>query len=553
MRMKHYLDRALALDVTLVKLLILRFRGGVRHRLQELKTPRGLLFLCVTITVIALLMKQSALPGHPLGGVIQGGPEQLQEQFARLMPVGLLAACLLTVFTSSGPAIHFSPSEINLLFSGPFSRRALLLYKMCFYIFGALLSSLLIMLLAPVFTQSLLATFLGAFLALMFIQLFSAVIGLVSQLLAGYCYVPIKRNYVLMLLGTAIAALVWYLASIAHGLAGALVLFQSSLAGTLVLAPFEVFVHIFLAPSIYPDLLGWAALGVAINATLIAFILLLDGHSNEASVAASLKLHKRWVRARRSGLFWGAQPVVVRSFMSPPLLGGVGPIAWRQLLTAMRTSSKPVLVFLCVALLAGPILVIAAADVSMWSRIGFVFFVAVYVLPRTLVFDYRSDLDTMENFKSLPLRPWKIGAGQLATPVLLTSLIELVLLGSVAVFLDGTPHLVSIGMMPFLVPFNLLLYGLESLLFLLFPTPLVPVGRVDFDFLGRTLVEFMVKTTLLIGACALAAGAGMKVLDMTERSWPAFAGVAWFSLALMALLMLPLLSWAFERFDVSRR
>lgn len=540
------------MDTALVKLLILRFRGGIRHRLQELKTLRGLLFMCVTIAVLVLLVKQSSLP-NPLIGTAQGGPEQLREQFARLMPAGLLAACLLTVFTSSGPAIHFSPSEINLLFSGPFSRRALLLYKICFYIFGALLSSLLITLLVPGFAHSLLAIFLGAFLTLMFIQLFSAVIGLVSQLLVGYCYVPVRRSHVIILLVALMAVLVWYLAGIGNGLAGALNLFQSSLIGTLVLAPFGVFVNVFLAPSIYPGLLGWAVLGFAINAALLAVIILLDGHSYEASVAASLKLHKRWVQARRSGLLWGAQPVRVRSFRKPPFIGGVGPIAWRQLLTALRISSKPVLVFLGVAMLAGPLVVIAAADISMWSRIGFVFFVAVYVLPRTLVFDFRSDLDTLENFKALPLRPWKLGVGQLIAPVLLTSLVELVLLGSVAMFLDGTQRVITVGMMPFLVPFNLLLYGLENLLFLLFPTPLVPVGRVDFDFLGRTMVEFMVKTMLLVGACALAAGAGMRVLDMTERSWPASAGVAWLSLTLIALLMLPLLSWAFDRFDISRR
>ena len=540
------------MDTALVKLLMLRFRGGVRHRLQELKTLRGLLFMCVTIAVLVLLVKQSSLP-NPLLDTVQSGPEQLRAQFARLMPMGLLAACLLTVFTSSGPAIHFSPSEINLLFSGPFSRRALLLYKICFYIFGALLSSLLITLLVPEFAHSLLATFLGAFLTLMFIQLFSAVIGLASQLLVGYCYVPVRRSHVIILLVASMAVLVWYLAGIGNGLAGALTLFQSSLIGTLVLAPFGVFVNVFLAPSIYPGLLGWAVLGFAINAALLAVIILLDGHSYEASVAASLKLHKRWVQARRSGLLWGAQPVRVRSFRKPPFIGGVGPIAWRQLLAALRISSKPVLVFLGVAMLAGPLVVIATADISMWSRIGFVFFVAVYVLPRTLVFDFRSDLDTLENFKALPLQHWKLGVGQLVAPVLLTSLVELVLLGSVAMFLDGTQRVIIVGMMPFLVPFNLLLYGLENLLFLMFPTPLVPVGRVDFDFLGRTMVEFMVKTMLLVGACALAAGAGMRVLDMTERSWPASVSVAWLSLTLIALLMLPLLGWAFDRFDISRR
>lgn len=536
----------------LVKLLLLRLRGGVRHRLQELKTLRGLLFLCVTVAVIVLLMKQAALPANPLGGSVQEGPEQLREQLARLMPAGLLAACLLTVFTSSGPAIHFSPSEINLLFSAPFSRRALLLYKMCFYAFGALLSSLLITLLVPAFTHTLPAAFLGAFLTLMFIQLFSAVIGLLGQLLAGYCYVPLRRSHAIMLLAAVIAGLAWYFSASDNGLAAALTLFQSSLIGTLVLAPFEVFVHIFLAPSIYPELLGWATLGLAINIGLLAVIILLDRHSYEASIAASLKLHKRWIRARRSGLLWGAQPVVVRSFRPPPVVGGSGPVAWRQLLTALRTSSKALLVFMTVAMLAGPLLVIAAADISVWSRIGFVFFVAVYVLPRTLVFDFRSDLENMENFKALPVSSWKLVTGQLAAPVLLTSLVELLLLCSAAIFLDGAPRTIAIGLVAFIVPFNMLLYGLENTLFLLFPTPLVPVGRVDFDFLGRTLVEFAVKTTLLISGCGLAAAAGMLVLNATDRSWLAFALVAWFSLLVIALLTVPVLSWAFDRFNVSR-
>jgi hypothetical protein len=205
-----------------------------------------------------------------------------------------------------------------------------------------------------------------------------------------------------------------------------------------------------------------------------------------------------------------------------------------------------------VAMLAGPLLVIAAADISVWSRIGFVFFVAVYVLPRTLVFDFRSDLENMENFKALPVSSWKLVAGQLAAPVLLTSLVELLLLCSAAIFLDGAPRTIAIGLVAFIVPFNMLLYGLENTLFLLFPTPLVPVGRVDFDFLGRTLVEFAVKTTLLISGCGLAAAAGMLVLNATDRSWLAFALVAWFSLLVIALLTVPVLSWAFKRFNVSR-
>jgi len=538
----------------LVKLLWLRFRGGVRHRFRELKTLRGLLFLCVTVAVIALLMKQTALPVHPPGAALAEAPELLRGQLARWMPAGLLAACLLTVLTAPGPAIHFSPSEINLLFSAPFSRRALLLYKMCFYAFGALLSSLLITLLLPAVQVMPLAALLGAFLTLLFIQLFSAVIGMVSQRLAASVAMPLRRGHILLLLVALIAMLAWYISGAGTGLTDGFIRFQSSLTGILLLAPFEVFVHIFLASSMYPDLLRWAMLGVAINAALLAGIILLDRYSYEASIAASLALHRRWVRARRSGLLWGTQPAGrVRSFRPPLVIPGVGAIAWRQLLTALRTSGKAVLVFLALAVLGGPLLVFVAADISVWSRIGFVFFVAIYLLPRTLVFDFRSDLECMETFKALPLRPWKICAGQLVAPALLGSLIELLLLGSATMCLDGAARLIALGLMPFIVPFNLLLYSLENLIFLFFPTPLVPVGRVDFDFLGRTMVDFAVKTSLLVAGCSLAAGAGMLALDVTNRSWTAFAIVAWCSLVLIVLALLPVLSWAYNRFDVSRQ
>ena len=249
----------------LFKLLRLRLRGGVRQRVHELKSLRGLLFLFVTIAVIALLMNQSALPGNPLASLFQGDSEQLTGKVAQMMPIGLLAAFLLTVFTSTGPAIYFSPSEINLLFSGPFTRRALLLYKLCFYTFGALLSGLLIMLLAPPFTNTPLAAFMGAFLTLMFIQFFSAATGLLGRWMERKFYVQVGRRYVFITLVVLFSAIAWYFADFSNGLSGVLTLFQSSTSGTLILAPFNVFVHIFLAKSIFPDLLLWATLGLAIN------------------------------------------------------------------------------------------------------------------------------------------------------------------------------------------------------------------------------------------------------------------------------------------------
>jgi hypothetical protein len=541
------------LNLILVKLLLLRLRGGVRQRLQELKTLRGLLFLLVTVAVFALIKIQPALPVNPSGSIFSSDLVQLRGQMAQYMPIGLLAAFLLTVFLSPSACLYFSPSEINLLFSGPFTRRALLLYKLGSYAFGALLSSLLIMLLVPTSSYSSQATFLGVFLTLLFMQLLTVATGLLGQWLRRYLCLRVKCSYLIIsTLILLIAATGWYYADVSSGLTGVLTQFQASMGGALLLAPFNVFAHIFLSKSIFPDLFTWATLGLAMNVGLVTVVILLDRHSCEASIAASLERHKRWDRTRRSGLPWGANPLIARSLMQPPMLGGIGPIVWRQMLSAFRSSSNVLLAFLAIAIVAGPLLVIASADVSKWSLIGGVFVAAIFVLPRTLIFDFRSDLDIMQNFKALPLSAWKISIGQLVSPVLLTSLIELVLLGSAAILLDSQSRFFLIGISPFLVPFNMLLYGVENLFFLLFPAPLVPIGRADFDFIGRTIVGYAITTTILIGSCFLAAGAGYLAVNAMGLPWHTFVVVAWLSLTLIALMTLPLLSWAYNRFDVSR-
>jgi hypothetical protein len=540
------------MDARLVKLLLLRLRGGVRQRLLELKTPRGLLFLLVTLAVIALMMQPVALPENPFGSFFSRDSAQLRSRTAQYLPIGLLAGFLLTVLISPSPGLYFNPAEINLLFGGPFTRRSVLLYKLGGYAFGVLLSSLLIALLLPASAFTPASTFLGSFLTLLFIQLLTVAAGLLGHLPGRYVFARVKCSHAFIALIALLAAAGGYPADPAGGMTGALAQFQSSIGGTLLLAPFNVFAHIFLAPANFPDLLAWATLGLAMNMGLVAVVILLDRHAFEASTAASLELHRRWDRARRGGLPWGAQPRVVHSSRSPAMLGGIGPIAWRQMLSAIRVSRNALLTFLAIAIVAGPLLVAAGSDISIWSLAAGVFVAAVFVLPRTLVFDFRSDLETLQNFKALPLPAWKICLGQLAAPVLLTSLIELVLLIGTAIFIDSQVRVFPIGIVLFLLPFNLLLYGAENLFFLLFPAPLVPVGRADFDFMGRTLVGYAITAAILIGSCLLATGAGYMAVQVTGLSWPAFVAAVWFSLTLIAVMMLPLLSRAFDRFDISR-
>ena len=531
----------------LIKLLWLRLRGGIRQRLHEMKTLRGLLFLTLTLAIVFLMIKQSA---SPTGSIFFTDLEKRRALATQFMPISLLAAFLLTVFTSPQPTLSFNPSEINLLFSGPFTRRALLLYKVSFYAFGVFLSSLFIMLLMPRFSYNPASTFLGIFLSLLFIQLLTAATGLFCNCLGRFIDIRIQSRYVFIALFSALSVTGWHYSHSFQSLTGVVAQFQSSIIGTFLLAPFDVFVHIFLAQSVFPELLQWVLFGLTIDTLLLSVVILLDRYSAESSTTASLALYKRWDRAKRSGLPWRMSAEKVRSVMSPPSLGGIGPIAWRQMLAAFRNSNKALLLYLVIAIIAGPYLVMANKEASMLSLLGGVFFAAVFVLPRTLVFDFRSDLETIENFKALPLSAWKITVGQLAAVVILSSLIELVLLTSTAIFLDSKWDVLLIGIGFFLLPFNLLLYGLENLFFLLFPAPLVPVGRVDFDFFGRTLMEFAVVSAILISSCWLTVIAGHKLVEAIGLPWPFLLAVAWILFSLIALLTVFLSSWAFKRFDV---
>jgi hypothetical protein len=100
------------------------------------------------------------------------------------------------------------------------------------------------------------------------------------------------------------------------------------------------------------------------------------------------------------------------------------------------------------------------------------------------------------------------------------------------------------------MPFNLLLYGLENLVFLLLPARPVPVGRVDFEFMGRTLAEYFGKVAILIATVAASAALGLKVLGATGEVHAALA-TAWLTLAAPGVVLVGLCALAFRRFQVS--
>src|SRR5690606_23980603 len=131
----------------------------------------------------------------------------------------------------------------------------------------------------------------------------------------------------------------------------------------------------------------------------------------------------------------------------------------------------------------------------------------------------------------------------------LSSAIELVMICSTLLFFEGTTATVLIALTVFTVPFSLLLYGLDNLVMLAFPTKLMPIGRVDFDFIGRTLLDFILKTIIIVTAVVGAGAVGYAALNATGQSWFWFALASWLTIAGLGLLTVPSLGYAFRRFN----
>jgi hypothetical protein len=78
-----------------------------------------------------------------------------------------------------------------------------------------------------------------------------------------------------------------------HTFAELTLAFRESQVGTIVLAPFDVFGRIVSAPALFPDVLPWTALAIAIIGSLVALVMWLDAQYLETADAAGQRIHAR--------------------------------------------------------------------------------------------------------------------------------------------------------------------------------------------------------------------------------------------------------------------
>ncbi len=536
------------MDRALWKLLGLKVRGLRRRMFRGVKTLRGGIFFALSVVLMVFWIAPSIFMA--MTEEARSDPQSVRTY----VPLGLLGICLMNVlFASRQKSLNFTPAEVDFLFPGPFTRQQLLIYKLSGSAAGAAFTAVVFSAIFLRHATLWVAALAGCFLAMLFVQLFSTSVVLIGQSVVERLRTRLRK---LLLLAVAVvsAMAAWQVTMGGAELDTSQILpqFRDSLIGRSVLAPLGVFAETFAAERFFPDLILWGAAAALLDLAMLALVLRLDVNYMESALVASQKAYQRLQRARRGHVAWtGMQAEARWSVPRLPWLGGTGPIIRRQAITALRTARGLMVLLVIMAVVAVPMFPVLgeSPNALIGPLTGNLIFLTI-LLTRMLPFDFRGDLDYLDWLKSLPLGSAAVATGQLVTPVVMMSALHLTILGGVAwIARDARPVLLSVAL--FVPLFNVLLFGLENLFFLLFPTRSVAAAPGDFQFFGRFMVEMFLKVIILAMCCGLAAALGSLVYFLFGHSWIAALAVAWLVLAAIAGAIVPCIAWAFRRFDVS--
>jgi hypothetical protein len=307
----------------------------------------------------------------------------------------------------------------------------------------------------------------------------------------------------------------------------------------------------------FGDLLLWSTIGVGMVTGLFALAVSLDVNYMETAQQVSQRVYERLQRMRQGGggaigtiQIRGAHRIRIPRL---PWLFGLGPNIWRQwLLLIRRTQGLIVLLFFFVVV---GIVILVASRQELAKHIYLVPLVILgglayqsLIIAIQLPAAFRGDLDRMDWLKSLPIRPAAIVCGEISGVVLMLSLLQALTLIGAWGLNRGAPEIYAAGLV-FLIPVNLLVFGIENLIFLVFPMRTAPTTAGDFQFLGKYLLLTMLKMATVCVCLAIVASSALLYLLI-----PNLGVVLCFSMALLVavdVLVLRLATTAFLRFDVS--
>ncbi len=548
----------------------MRSAAAIRRHWRQCKTIEGFIKTLFTFAFLSMLCVPTLVGFLQSDGPIP--PEYIDKTRAvvsNLLPCFIGVMFYFTLVTpKSSETLEFSQPEIDFLFSGPFSRKELLAYRLLgvftssvLYSFGicVFLGSVFFFLGGSVF-WNFVRGFLAAYFVLISIRLAFIISSLIKDTIAQKLYSPFRK------IGAAVTAVVGLIVffrvrknldlEIFKDHERLWELFQSIFqigAVQVAISPFRIFSNLIVAQSV-PSALLWIVLCASFCALLVFMIFKTDSNFVEGSLYYSQKkmeLLKQTASVETSFLKQG----YVRSLPMLPFMNGIGPIAWRQLQTFYRSKT---LIIVGVGMYFIFILPLLSSESprnepftfrfsTVMSSLGMFTFLGATIIPM----GFQTDIDRMDIFKSLPFSSLQITAGQLLGPTVALGGYQL---ATIVVFsfsaLEYWPYwLAAAAYAPL---YSILLLCILNSLALIYPSKRREVGATsDLDSIGQILIYVFLVGVVSATLFIVLGGIGVGVWFATKSELATYT-ICWFVLIAFCIGGVWITSRFFDRFDVSK-
>jgi hypothetical protein len=325
--------------------------------------------------------------------------------------------------------------------------------------------------------------------------------------------------------------------------------FGQTPVGGIVLLPFQVFSRTIAAERFFPEFAGWGMLTLSINAALVALAVRLDADFYERSIAVSERVYRALERARQGQAWMNlARPSASRwRLPMPGRLRGAGPIAWRQLISVLRTSRG--VVYVALAMAGGAAIpAYAMGEGGAGMSVGILAMFSLFTLPQMLQFDFRGDIERIDVLKTLPASESAVAIGELLTPVLAATVIEWIVVAFTGLLWADWRTILLICV--FAPPANLILFGLENVIFLYYPRRVGNLGP-PFQAPGRQMVMNFIKFFAIALSAGVTAAFGGIAYWLSNQSFPIAFIAAWCVAAALGVVLVYQTARAFRVLDPS--
>jgi hypothetical protein len=564
-------------DSALRKLALMKLRGGFRRQLKRLRTPSGFIFAIVGAGLSIFWLVMILVGRSTLRGDIPEG-----EELRAWTELGIFVFVLLTgVSAVTVRGLYLPRQEIERFFSAPITRGDLVRYRMLVdlvrTLFGAVILALLTFQRMPVPLFGFLGVMAAMFTLGIFRQTISLVLGGARSRLRG-----IVGRRRLVVARIALGLLVWVLVMamftgdrlFEHFLGNIDLLERSEDLITHPVAralftPFRPWAAMMAATTL-PEFLRWAGLCLFIWLALFELTARLPIDFREQSLETSEEITRRLRRVGRGGALGGGDISHRAAARRVPWFFGRGPggaVAWIKTASIVRKARGTLLVSLVImfAVTIGVSVLLNTADREsggMIAAVGGPVLIAVLgvvYMSGSLRFDYRADLDQMEQIKAWPVHPRRAFVATLLPQVMLISggLAVAILLRAAFLGLFHPLILVVLVALP-LVEFAWL--SVDNSVYLFAPVRFVPGQEGTLHHSGRALLLFLLRMVLMAVTLGLIAAPAAILYALGPESLGIGAdAILTISIAIgfvVLVLLDALLAWVggrmLKRFDVAR-